>query len=403
MNPDTCKTSSATVDTPSRLVLFLPSSTPGNITALLPAQPVVKSVGQRVILGRAGSADVRLNDERMSRQYVALWQDGLDPFVFRVSNLSERKVLLVNGAQLRHLQEAEVKDGSELILDFLQLQARVYGGDYVTSTFEVHFVKTEGFPSCESYSNCHSGCFCPGVPGQVPGDLSSAFLQSSGKQHGISVVEPKQLVRPFAHLQLSDPGRAGRGRRPPCRSQSSPDGRLGCYAGCPACGSSLVHVNAASLGVSMSPYDNVRTELRLNIPPEAPMAIAATHKQPYSFDPASRPAHKAQCPCQLSSNPMESKLKSENPDSSPPSLHVIAQHIQDALIQTGKEEEQVYPTCKGETSPCQAMGYSTAPDWGQREALADLVQGQVPDDSCLQRETEQEWDTDDPNINCYMK
>ena len=131
-----------TVETPSRLMLFYPAdTTPAPLASLLPLQPLSRSVGQRLTLGRSSSADVRLNDERMSRLYAALWHAGDDPFVFRVSNLSQRKLLLVDGAMLRYEEEAEVKDGCVLTLDFLQLKAKVCAGDYVASSYEVSFVK----------------------------------------------------------------------------------------------------------------------------------------------------------------------------------------------------------------------------------------------------------------------
>lgn len=130
-----------TVESPSRLILFYPETTPSAVTTLLPTSPVCKLVGQQLILGRSSSADVRLNDDRMSRAYAAVWHDGKDPFVFRVSNFSERKLLTVDGVMLRHKEEAEVKDGSVLVLDFLEFKVKVCAGDVIACNYQVSFVK----------------------------------------------------------------------------------------------------------------------------------------------------------------------------------------------------------------------------------------------------------------------
>lgn len=130
-----------TVETPCRLLLFYPDTTPCAITALLPIQAICKPVGHQVTVGRSSSSDVRLNDERMSRMYASFWHDGKDPFVFRVKNLSERKPVLVDGVMLRFGGEAEVKDGCVVTLDFLQLKARVCAGDIVAFSYQVSLVK----------------------------------------------------------------------------------------------------------------------------------------------------------------------------------------------------------------------------------------------------------------------
>ncbi|XP_067652678.1 uncharacterized protein [Haliotis asinina] len=134
-------TSAATVEAPSRLLMFYQPTLSFSISAYFPCHVIRKHVGEKVTVGRSSCADVRLNDERMSRTYAEIWNDGRDPFVFKIRNISERKMLIVDNNVLKKDEQASIKDNCSLKLDFVELLLKVCPGDAIAETYEVSVIK----------------------------------------------------------------------------------------------------------------------------------------------------------------------------------------------------------------------------------------------------------------------
>ncbi|XP_071083465.1 uncharacterized protein [Haliotis cracherodii] len=135
---DTC---AATIETPSRLLIFYQPTLSTSISAYLPSYVIRRLVGEKVTIGRSSSADIRLNDERMSRMYAEMWNDGRDPFVFKIRNISERKMVIVDSKVLNKDDQASFKDNCTLKLDFVELLLKVCPGDAIAATYEVSVIK----------------------------------------------------------------------------------------------------------------------------------------------------------------------------------------------------------------------------------------------------------------------
>ncbi|KAK7115311.1 hypothetical protein V1264_001203 [Littorina saxatilis] len=515
-----------TVETPSRLMLFYPDSTPCALITLLPTQPISKPVGQHVTMGRSSTADIRLNDERMSRLYASLWHDGKDPFVFRVSNLSERKMLMVDGVMLRYQEEAEVKDGTSLTLDFLQLKARVCGGDYVAFSYQVSFVKNVVIspPSVPPAAPPppDGKCLMPPRRNSVSGrDLSSVFscsdtphstslgtaedvvnklltcLQAASLDSGLGAnmsVKPRTPYLDATRRQgtsLDSGMGAGFSFPPGATGYASYDRRYSEDVGVEyelpenlstmGLGDSSVAEPPSGLStVSMPPsVYHTGNKLSLNIPPSlvhtpgasaeltastapatpqlqnnlfrlssashasgqaAPQQHSAGGKQCAAYTTTSPPPpppqqqQQNQYPYQLSSisppvyNQLATSAKKDfscwfnlettstlKPQTQkgenirPPDLPEIAQRVQDALVDSKKNQVCSACSCRGGgggsggggTSVNMAVVIKPVPDMTQKMALADMVvregqrRGSPVENS--------DWDTDDTNINCYMK
>ena len=425
-----------TVETPSRLMLFYPAdSTPGPLAALLPAQPLCKPVGQRVTVGRSSSADIRLNDERMSRLYAALWHDGKDPFIFRVSNLSERKLLMVDGAMLRYKEEAEVKDGCVLTLDFLRLKAKVCAGDYVAFSYQISFVKNVVMtPPVSSQKPPDGKCLMPprrdfdkprrmslenagDVVSKLLTCLQTGSLDYDSRMSSSVAVKPK--VPHVTRRNHSDPFDVGVEYELPENVGTTASEYYSSMAEPPS-GLSTVSVSP--------PLYSAGNKLSLNIPPPPALPSAAeqltastgaaTPQQPSDLRRASSldgqnqtsPAKRNfSCWFNLDPAPIPApipahKLHDEKVESgSSRELPEIAQRVQDAL-QTSKISSKVCPSCRGctdDVAKTTGAVFKAVPEVTQKLALPDMV---VDRERCRRSPVESaEWDTDDPNINCYME
>ena len=429
-----------TVETPSRLMLFYPAdTTPAPLASLLPLQPLSRSVGQRLTLGRSSSADVRLNDERMSRLYAALWHAGDDPFVFRVSNLSQRKLLLVDGAMLRYEEEAEVKDGCVLTLDFLQLKAKVCAGDYVASSYEVSFVKNVVMTPPVSQKPPGGKCLMPPrrdadktrrMSLDNAGDVVSKLLtclQTGSLDYDSRMAGPPSVGvisrEPYlASRHSSDPGDVGVEYELPENVSSATPGFCSSAAEPPS--------GLSAVSLSPSAY-RTGNKLSLNIPPPPALLPAAGQRtastgtatpqqqEPELRGPASSPAAEGQnqtssakrslsCWFNLdhaSVSPVHIPHKEKLESVASQDLPEIAQHVQDALLNSKISSYKARPSCcrgcAGDVSGKTAAALKPAPEMTQKLTLPDMVA-----DQSLYRKSpveNAEWDTDDPNINCYME
>ncbi|XP_046577357.1 uncharacterized protein LOC124285210 [Haliotis rubra] len=192
-------TSAATVEAPSRLLMFYQPTLSNSISAYFPCHVIRKHVGEKVTVGRSSCADVRLNDERMSRTYAEIWNDGRDPFVFKIRNISERKMLLVDSKVLNKDEQASIKDNCTLKLDFVELLLKVCPGDAIAETYEVSVIKNAvvgrgplcGFGS--SYGDT------------VPSSSLLRCLMSptDSEGHRATGKDPANSLQPLSHEPLS--------------------------------------------------------------------------------------------------------------------------------------------------------------------------------------------------------
>ncbi|XP_076470488.1 uncharacterized protein LOC143300596 [Babylonia areolata] len=419
----------STVETPSRLILFFPESTPPSLTTFLPTFPLSKPVRERLVLGRSSAADVRLNDERMSRAYAALWHDGNDPFVFRVSNLSERKLVTVDGAALRFQEEAEVRDGSVLVLDFLEFKAKVSVGDVVACSYEVSFAKNV---IMSPVSVKPAGGKCWVLPRRDDGDppVPSPYRATPCRSPPESCAS--QAVGPLLTCLRSGSVDSGVGSTV-CRAWSHLASRR-------CCESAGVEYEQADNIVTMSqgcscagnedsswspspppppPVNSVR-ELSLNIPLQRSPPSTVQAEAPHSATkPCSRPRRVSDHqtsplppPCRSRNGlscwlnirsepsvPQPQKRKPENDQE----LSVLAQRLQDKLVFS---KQKVCPSCGGcGEGSARPTTLQLGPTAAMEPTLTLTMPDMVPLTSAEGRRSpveDAEWDTDDPNINSYM-
>nr|KAG5712708.1 hypothetical protein BaRGS_029763 [Batillaria attramentaria] len=313
----------------------------------------------------------------MSRLYAALWHDGKDPFVFRVSNLSERKPLLVDGVMLRHGDEAEVKDGSVLILDFLQFKAKVCAGDLVAFCYQVSFVK--------------NAVMSP-VAAQPPGGKVLMPRPDCARLFGYPYFPcPDEKAG-----SLDSTGQVLNGLLNTLRkcSLDSGDGKCVLSGRVPG----LLENAPDDVGVE---YELEENEKPMK-PPQQPLIEpqSGLTTEPKAFPSAVKKDVDLSCWFNLNSPPLDDKKKN---DFSQQDDRLVS-HAQ----QMKPETECVCPSCKAAAAAAgngggkatmllQAVGV-TPTTWS---TLPDMVaSGEKGRRSPVEHTAE--WDTDDPNINCYM-
>ncbi|PVD20668.1 hypothetical protein C0Q70_18826 [Pomacea canaliculata] len=417
-----------TVETPCRLQLFYSDSIPHAVAALLPCQPLCKPVSARVTLGRSSTADVRLNDERMSRLYAALWHDGLDPFVFRVSNLSERKPLVVDQAVLRHGEEAEVRDGSVITMDFLQLRATVLAGDFTAPFYQVAFVKNalltppphmplilpgEGKCLMTARKNLRSFSFGSSFPLPEFGD-SKALSASQAREvtagflaclkYGCSspAKSAQEQSRSFEPEAPMMPGELGiefelAENVHPSRDESG----LQPLTPCSVTESEVPERNLLFLQPPL-PYSATPVQLPLNILPPSDQANDR-HQQPEPntfLNSCSGPS--AKLDVNLPAEELAAAARKVDLNEIPP-LAEIASRIFSSRT-TNKNVAGSINQCPCMCEASKACATLTLPKVEERleegsalRTLPDMIRTRPK--SPVENA---EWDTDDPNINCYM-
>ncbi|KAL8596811.1 hypothetical protein ACOMHN_027140 [Nucella lapillus] len=432
-----------TVESPSRLILFYPDSTPSSLTTLLPTLPVCKLVGEHLVMGRSSSADVRLNDDRMSRAYASVWHDGKDPFIFRVSNLSERKLLMVDGVMLRYKEEAEVKDGSVLVLDCLEFKAKVCAGDVIACNYQVSFAKNAVLspvspkpffgkgvmsllPEDKDFSLCSLGlnmsCKLPSENTDQKAPPMLSWIRTGSLDSGIG--------SGMAGSGMAGSGKVGSGIIHPSVADCHP-ARSYSYSessgkeyGMPenSCRSSMIsgyfagRDNSAQSTLSTRSYD--ARKLSLNIPVEAaspPFMVPTSTTTPEQFQPnlcyvTPLPEPAPQVSTQISSTRNNvSCWFNFSPD--PPVLQNGTPDVQDVSRLGQQLDKNLVVSNQKVCSSCRGCGEGPA-----RPTGVEMRGGQGPGQQTLtlpdmmpwkgdgRRSPVEnaEWNTDDPNINSLM-
>ncbi|XP_036359806.1 uncharacterized protein LOC118763929 isoform X1 [Octopus sinensis] len=122
---------------------------PDGIRSFLPKSPIIKKVDQRLLVGRSKNADVFLNDQCMSRNYIEIWAASNDSQTYFLKNVSQNKSVQIDGISLRYGELGVLRDKCELVLDYITFAVSVKPGD---EDGEYYILSTE---CCDDIGNRH--------------------------------------------------------------------------------------------------------------------------------------------------------------------------------------------------------------------------------------------------------